>query len=94
VDLPCHLGVPGAIDRTRLLTISIRLGIGHSARYLKKNSTSVMRLLSPGGYNPSRLIGPLSGVAEELDIVGIHCFTFNAVDTTEDWRQKALQKLV
>jgi hypothetical protein len=33
-------------------------------------------------------------VAEELDIVGIHCFTFNAVDPTEDWRQKALQKLV
>jgi methylenetetrahydrofolate reductase (NADPH) len=93
VDLPCQLGVPGAIDRTRLLTISVRLGIGHSARYLKKNSASVIRLLSPGGYNPSKLIGPLSGVAVELDIVGIHCFTFNAVDTTEDWRQKALQKL-
>jgi methylenetetrahydrofolate reductase (NADPH) len=93
VDLPCQLGVPGAIDRARLLAISVRLGIGHSARYLKKNSASVMRLLSPGGYNPSKLIGPLSGVAIELDIVGIHCFTFNAVDTTEDWRQKALQKL-
>ena len=93
VDLPCHLGVPGAIDRTRLLTISIRLGIGHSARYLKKNSTSVIRLLSPGGYNPNKLIIPLSTRAEELGIVGIHCFTFNAVDTTEDWRQKTLQKL-
>ena len=93
VDLPCHLGVPGAIDRTRLLTISIRLGIGHSARYLKKNSTSVIRLLSPGGYNPNKLIIPLSTRAEELGIVGIHCFTFNAVDTTEDWRQKSLQKL-
>ena len=93
VDLPCHLGVPGAIDRTRLLTISIRLGIGHSARYLKKNSTSVIRLLSPGGYNPNKLIIPLSTRAEELGIVGIHCFTFNAVDTTEDWRQRSLQKL-
>jgi len=93
VDLPCHLGVPGAIDRTRLLTISIRLGIGHSARYLKKNSTSVIRLLSPGGYNPNKLIIPLSTRAEELGIVGIHCFTFNAVDATENWRQKSLQKL-
>jgi len=93
VDLPCHLGVPGAIDRTRLLTISLRLGIGHSARYLKKNKESVIRLLSPGGYNPSKLIAPLSGRAEELNIVGLHCFTFNAVDTTEDWRRKALRKL-
>ena len=93
VDLPCHLGVPGAIDRTRLLTISIRLGIGHSARYLKKNSASVIRLLSPGGYNPSKLVEPLSGVAAELDIVGVRGITFDAVGTAEGWRQKALQKL-
>jgi len=93
VTLPCHLGVPGAVDRTRLLTISLRLGIGHSARYLKKNQASVIRLLSPGGYNPNKLIAPLSKRATELDITGIHCFTFNAVDTTEDWRQKSLKGL-
>ncbi len=93
VTLPCHLGIPGAVDRTKLLTISIRLGIGHSARYLKKNRSSVMRLLSPGGYNANKLVGPLSAVAGELDIAGIHCFTFNAVDTTEDWRQKTLRRL-
>ncbi len=93
VTLPCHLGVPGAVDRTRLLTISIRLGIGHSARFLKKNRASVIRLLSPGGYNPNKLITPLSKRAADLDITGIHCFTFNAVDTTEDWRQKTLTGL-
>lgn len=93
VTLPCHLGVPGAVDRTRLLTISIRLGIGHSARYLKKNRTSVIRLLSPGGYNPNKLIAPLSKKAVDLGITGIHCFTFNAVDATEDWRQKTLAGL-
>ena len=93
VDLPCHLGVPGAVDRAKLLTISIRLGIGHSARYLKKNKASVIRLLSPGGYNPNKLVAPLSGRADDLGIEGIHCFTFNAVDTTEDWRLKSLKKL-
>ena len=93
VDLPCHLGVPGVVDRARLLTISIRLGIGHSARYLKKNKASVIRLLSPGGYDPNKLIAPLSRRADELGISGIHCFTFNAVDTTESWRQKSLRKL-
>ena len=93
VDLPCHLGVPGAVDRARLLVISIRLGIGHSARYLKKNRASVIRLLSPGGYDPNKLIAPLSCRADELGITGIHCFPFNAVDTTESWRQKSLRKL-
>ena len=93
ITLPCHLGVPGAIDRTRLVTISLRLGIGHSARYLKKNSASVIRLLSPGGYNPSKLLAPLSSQATELNITNIHCFTFNAVDTTENWRLKTLAKL-
>ena len=53
----------------------------------------MIRLLSPGGYNPNKLVAPLAAVADELDIVGIHCFTFNAVDTTEDWRQKSLRKL-
>ena len=93
VSLPCHLGVPGAVDRTRLLAISIRLGIGHSARYLKKNKASVIRLMSPGGYNPNKIVAPLSSRANELGIEGIHCFTFNAVDTTEVWRRKSLKKL-
>ncbi|MDG2428498.1 MAG: methylenetetrahydrofolate reductase [Acidimicrobiales bacterium] len=93
VDLPCHLGVPGAVDRTKLLTISIRLGIRHSSRFLKKNKTSVIRLLSPGGYNPNKLIAPLSSRANDLGITGIHCFTFNSVDTTEEWRRKSLKKL-
>jgi hypothetical protein len=39
------------------------------------------------------LVAPLSGRANELGIAGIHCFTFNAVDTTEEWRQKSLRKL-
>ncbi|MEO2125272.1 MAG: methylenetetrahydrofolate reductase [Acidimicrobiales bacterium] len=93
LTLPCHIGVPGAIDRTRLITISLRLGIGHSARYLKKNNSSVIRLLSPGGYNPSKLLAQLSNHANKLNITNIHCFTFNAVDTTEDWRLKTLAKI-
>ena len=47
----------------------------------------MIRLLSPGGYDPNKLIAPLSCRADELGISGIHCFTFNAVDTTESWRQ-------
>ena len=93
VTLPCHLGLPGAVDMKKLINISLRLGIGVSSRYLKKNRKSVFKLLSPRGYNPNKLIVPISNDAEELNIAGIHCFTFNAVKSTEAWRTKAMGRL-
>ena len=93
VTLPCHLGLPGAVDMKKLINISLRLGIGVSSRYLKKNRKSIFKLLSPRGYNPNKLIVPISNDAEELNIAGIHCFTFNAVESTEAWRTKAMDRL-
>ncbi len=93
VTLPCHLGLPGAVDMKKLINISLRLGIGVSSRYLKKNRKSVFKLLSPRGYNPNKLIVPISNDAEELNIAGLHCFTFNAVESTEAWRTKAMGRL-
>ena len=93
ITLPCHLGLPGAVDMKKLINISLRLGVGVSSRYLKKNRKSVFKLLSPRGYNPNRLIIPISNDAEELDIAGIHCFTFNAVESTEAWRTKTMDRL-
>ena len=93
VTLPCHLGLPGVVDMKKLINISLRLGVGVSSRYLKKNRKSVFKLLSPRGYNPNKLIVPVSDYAEELDITGIHCFTFNAVESTEAWRTKTMERL-
>ena len=94
VTLPCHLGVPGVVDMKKLINISLRLGVGISTRYLKKNRKSVFKLLSPRGYNPNKLIAPISSRADELNISGVHCFTFNAVDSTVDWRTKAISRLI
>ena len=91
--LPLHLGVPGVIDRTKLLTMGMRLGIGSSMRYVKKNKGVLGRLFSPGGYDPTKLIAPMSKVATELGIEGLHVFTFNNVDATAQWQQKQLAKL-
>ena len=93
VTLPCHLGLPGVVDMKKLINISLRLGVGVSSRYLKKNRKSVFKLLSPRGYNPNKLIVPVSDYAEELAIAGIHCFTFNAVESTEAWRTKTMERL-
>jgi len=91
--LPLHLGVPGVIDRAKLLTMGARLGIGSSMRFVKKNSATIFKLFSPAGYDPSKLINPMSKVACDLNIEGLHLFTFNNVEATAAWQQKQIAKL-
>ena len=93
LTLPIHLGVPGAVERARLARISARLGVGASLRYLQKNRRAVLRLFAPGGYNPSRLLASLRSQIALLGIHGLHVFTFNSVDATIQWRDRALHKL-
>ena len=90
LTLPIHLGIPGAVDRAKLLSIGARLGVGASLRFLKKNRSTVTRLFSPGGYDPNKLLTPLSSVLEPLGISGLHIFTFNQIEKTEAWRRSTL----
>ena len=54
LTLPVHIGAAGAIDRMKLISLSTKLDIGSSVRFLKKNSGAISRLLRPGGYDPVR----------------------------------------
>lgn len=89
LTLPVHLGLAGVIDRTRLMTMSVRLGVGASLRYLRKNRGAMGRLLSSPHYDPDRLLLPLSPSLEPLGVRGIHCFTFNQVAATVAWQRQA-----
>ncbi|MGD9703430.1 MAG: 5,10-methylenetetrahydrofolate reductase [Acidimicrobiia bacterium] len=91
--LPLHLGLPGAVDRTKLLTMGVRLGIGASLRFVKKNRGAISRLFSPTRYDPAKLLVPLSRHAESLGIDGLHVFTFNHVEATLAWRERQLARL-
>jgi methylenetetrahydrofolate reductase (NADPH) len=88
--LPIHLGVPGAVERTRLLSLGTRLGIGSSLRYLRKNSGAILRMFSPASYDPNKLIAPISRRADELNITALHLFTFNSIESTAAWQRKSL----
>ena len=90
MDLPIHLGVPGAVERTRLLSLGTRLGIGSSLRYLRKNSGAILRMFAPASYDPDKLITPLSRHADELGITALHVFTFNSIESTAAWQRKSL----
>jgi methylenetetrahydrofolate reductase (NADPH) len=90
LTLPIHLGVPGVVDRARLMRMGARLGVGTSLRYLSKNRASIVRMLAPGGYDPTGLVRALAPDAELLGIVGLHSFTFNSVADTAKWRETLL----
>jgi methylenetetrahydrofolate reductase (NADPH) len=93
VSLPVKVGIPGAVDPARLLSISTRIGVGDSVRFLAKNRRAVFRLLRPGRYHPDRLIKPLARIGEGLGLTGTHLFTFNQIEPTVEWHHKALGKL-
>jgi len=95
IGLPVYVGLPGVVDRKRLLRISTKIGIGDSARFLRKQAGLASRLFKPGGYRPDALIRALSGYLEDphYGIRGFHINTFNQVASTEKWRKRMLDEL-
>ena len=85
IALPVRLGVPGVVNRTRLLTMGARLGIGTSVRYLGKNRSTMTRLMAPGGYDPTALVAAFDGELDVLGVEALHSFTFNSVAETRAW---------
>ena len=91
LDLPVHLGIAGVVDRSKLLTMGLRQGIGSSLRYLRKNRTAVTTLMTSARYNPDDLLVPLSPYLSELGVVALHVFTFNHVASTKAWQSNCDQ---
>jgi methylenetetrahydrofolate reductase (NADPH) len=77
------------------MLISARIGVADSKRFLSKNTRLVGRLVRPGGYSPHALLeGLASSIADPAaDIRGLHLYTFNQVETTEEWRRRYLGRL-
>jgi methylenetetrahydrofolate reductase (NADPH) len=93
IDLPVEVGIPGVMKYQRLLSISQKVGVGDSVRFLRKTSGIVgfVRQLvgSRGKYTPDDLVDGLAPYAADPDygIRGLHIYTFNQVDDTETWRR-------
>jgi methylenetetrahydrofolate reductase (NADPH) len=95
VTLPLHMGLAGPVERTKLLNMARKIGVGESARFLSGHAGWFLRMGAPGGYSPSRLLERTGvALADPASVVaGLHLFTFNQVRQTEEWRQKVLADL-
>ena len=74
--------------------MSSKIGLGDSARFLRKHGSTVGRLLLPGAYSPDRLIRKLEPALADPEgkVAGFHVFTFNELEATERWRQELLAR--
>lgn len=95
INLPVYVGMPGPVNRQKLMRISAGIGLGQSARFLQKQQSLLWRFLLPGGYNPTKLVKRLGAAVPKSanNIAGLHIFTFNELRRTESWRQELLASI-
>jgi methylenetetrahydrofolate reductase (NADPH) len=95
ITMPLLLGVPGPVDRTKLLAMATKIGVGESTRFLFKHKGTVARLAAPGGFTGERFLAKLAPTLSppEMLVEGLHVFTFNQVAATEEWRRGLLERL-
>lgn len=95
IGLPLLLGLPGPVERTKLLSMATKIGVGDSTRFLAKQKGLMTRLVAPGGFTGESFLekaAPTVG-EPELNVSGLHVYTFNQVAETEAWRQDWLRRL-
>lgn len=95
VHLPILIGLPGPVERMKLLRMATKIGVGESARFLAKNGGIFARIAAPGGYDPLRFLGLAAQTLglPQMNVAGLHLFTFNQVAETESWRIDQLERL-
>jgi methylenetetrahydrofolate reductase (NADPH) len=92
--LPIWIGLPGSVDYGRLVRISMKIGLGESARFLSHHSNWMSRLITRQ-FKPDPLLRALAPTLADpaANIGGFHFYTFNEVARTERWRREALERL-
>ena len=89
ITMPLLLGIPGPVDRTKLLAMATKIGVGESTRFLVKHKGTFARLAAPGGFTGEKFLEKVAPTLAppEMLVEGLHVFTFNQVAATEEWRR-------
>jgi methylenetetrahydrofolate reductase (NADPH) len=92
--LPIWIGLPGSVDHAKLMRVSMRIGLGESARFLRHHGTWMSRVLTRQ-FKPDPLLRGLAPTLADpaANVAGFHLYTFNEVARTERWRRAALRRL-
>lgn len=90
LTLPVLVGMPGAIDPRKLLEISMRIGVGPSLRFMRKQRGLRNLLGGQSAAAADRLYDALAPRVgkPDLNITGFHYFTFNQLLATWNWERE------
>jgi methylenetetrahydrofolate reductase (NADPH) len=88
VDLPLRVGMPGVVDRRRLLEVSVRIGVGPSLSFIRKQR-GLRQLLRRPSQTVDDLFDAVAPSAAEpaLHVEGFHYFTLNQLYDTCSWER-------
>jgi methylenetetrahydrofolate reductase (NADPH) len=92
--LPIWIGMPGCVDHTKLVRITMKIGMGESTRFLRHNRNVLARVLTRQ-FKPGKLLRDLTPVVTDpaANVAGFHLYTFNEIARTERWRRGTLERL-
>lgn len=95
ITMPLLVGIPGPVDRAKLLGMATKIGVGESTRFLAKHKGTFARLAAPGGFTGERFLAQCAATlgGPTAFVEGLHVFTFNQIAETEAWRTDLLQRL-
>ena len=91
ITLPLHLGLAAPLQVSRLLALGPQIGVGSSVRYLAKQHGFIGNLLRGAAYRPETLLHDMGGALTDprMGIERLHLFSFNQVQQTAQWQQRA-----
>ncbi len=94
VSLRAWIGLPGVADMSKLISLSLRIGVGQSVKVLMKQKGLLRKMISAKPYQPDDLLAGLEPYLDdpEFDIPGFHLFSFNDIERTERWRVETFEK--
>jgi methylenetetrahydrofolate reductase (NADPH) len=86
MTLPILIGMPGTVSRRKLVEMSVRIGVGPSLSFVRKQR-GLRKLLSRRS-TLDRLYDALAPTLDDpqLNLVGFHYFTFNQLVDTWVWQ--------
>lgn len=91
VDLPVIVGLPGPVERRKLVELAWRTGVGVSLRYIAGQGRGLSTLARHRRHDPTALATEIAAHLDDpgLAMAGAHLFTFNRFAATRAWVAEA-----
>ena len=89
LTLPVMVGVPGAVDRSKLLKMAVQIGVGSSLKFVRKQR-GLWNLLGRSRTPGDRVFDALEPCLDDprRDLMGFHYYTFNQLVETWEWERE------